>query len=233
MNTPEIREPDEMLTISGDQVAHWGQVGVVKMGEPSDPIPSVYADDRPGREIELDERPMSLDEAEQFAARIQNAVRWQRARYAEKRAAELNAKATGNAATHDWHQPNRSAECRRCRTVILGGDELLVAGVVPVCGTPCPKTWHEITTARVREDGDAVCIFCKASWAAEHLYVLQNRHGRSLPVGPFLTFDRAATIVDADLEFVPFKLRRDEALAAVAERQNAPVEASARDEATS
>jgi hypothetical protein len=217
--TPEIREPDEMLTIQGDQVAHWGQVGVVKMGEPCDPIPSVYADDRPGREIEFDERPMSLDEAEQFAARILNAVRWQRARNAEKRAAELNAMATGAAATHDWHQPRLSAECRHCRTVIHGGDELLVAGVVPTCGTQCSMSWHEIDRSLPGDAGDAVCIFCKASWSAEHLYVLQNRHGRSLPVGPFLTFDQAATIVQPGLEFVPFKLRRDEALAAMAEHK--------------
>lgn len=215
--TPEIREPDEMLTLSGDQVAHWGQVGVVKMGEPSDPIPSVYADDRPGREIELDERPMSLDEAEQFAARILNAVRWQRARNAEKRAAELNTMATGAAATHDWHQqPGRSAACRRCRTVIHGGDQLLVAGVVPVCGTPCPKQWHEIDSTLPSEAGDAVCIFCKATWSAERLYVLMNAQGQFSTVGPFLTFDQAAEFVEADLQFVPIKVSRDEALAAVA-----------------
>jgi len=213
---PAIVEPDEMLTISGDQVAHWGQVGFVKMGEPSDPIPSVYAD-RPGREIELDERPMSLDEAEQFAARILNAVRWQRARNAEKRATELNAMATGAAATHDWHQPGRSAECRRCRTVVYGGDELLVAGVVPTCGTPCPQQWHEISPAHRSEPGDAVCIFCKATWSAEHLYVLQDRHGKRLALRPFLTFDQALEVVEDDLQFVPMKLPRDEALAAVVE----------------
>lgn len=217
--TPDIRQPDEMLTLSGEQVAHWGQIGFVKMGEPSDPIPSVYASDRPGMEIEVSEIPMSLDEAEQYAARIANAVQWQRVRYAEQRAAELNAMATGAAATHDWHQPNRSAECRRCRTVIHGGDELLVAGVVPTCGTPCPKSWHEIGPTHRGEGGDAKCIFCDATWSAERLYVLMNAQGQFSKVGPFLTFDQAVEVMDTDREFVPIKVSRDEALAAVAERK--------------
>jgi hypothetical protein len=216
-----IIEPDEILTHSGEQVAHWGQVDVVKMGEPSDPIPSVYASShRLGGEIEFaGEYRMSLDEAEQMAARIANAVRWQRARHAQQRAAELNEMATGAAATHDWHQPdrNRGATCRRCRLVVLGGDELLIAGVMPTCGTPCPMSWHEISAAASSDDGDATCIFCKTSWSAEHLYVLKDVRGLYLAVGPFLTFDQAARITQAATLFVPFRLPRAEALAEVGE----------------
>jgi hypothetical protein len=213
-----IVEPDEIFD-HGGPVARWGQC-VVPNGTPIDPIRAVYASDRMGGEVEVGDERMTLDEAEQYAARIVNAVRWQRARQAEKRAAELNEMATGAAATHDWHQPDRSAECRRCRTVVRGGDELLVAGVVPACGTPCPMGWHEIGAALSGDDGDAVCIFCKAYWSAERLYVLMNKEWRSLAVGPFLTYDQAFAIRDVAPEFVPMPLRRDEAIAAVAEAKS-------------
>lgn len=224
---PAIVEPDEIFD-HGGPVARWGQC-VVPAGTSIDPIRSVYASDRMGGEIEVGDERMSLDEAEQYAARIVNAIRWQRAQLAEKRAAELNAMATGAAATHDWHQPERSPACRRCRTVVYG-DELLVAGVVPACGTPCPMGWHEISTALSGDQGDAVCIFCKASWSAERLYVLLNREWQSLAVGPFLTYDQAFAISEVGPEFVPIPVLRDEALTAVADakdRQSAGVTSSA------
>jgi hypothetical protein len=219
---PTIVQPDEMLTLSGEQVAKWGQVGVVKMGDPCDPIPSVYASDyRCGGEIETggDFR-FSVDEAEQYAARILNAVCWQRARYAEQRATELNEMATGGAATHDWRprsDTDRVAACVRCRTVAYS-DELLVAGAVPDCGTKCPRQWHEISVALSGEEGDAVCIFCKSSYTATHLYVLMDANGRYSKGGSFLTFDQAAHISHVmELRFVPVKLTRDMAIAAVAQ----------------
>lgn len=214
---PAIVEPDEILD-HGGPVARWGQC-VVPMGTSIDPIRSVYASDRMGGEIEVGDERMSLDEAEQYAARIVNAVRWQRAQLAAQRAAELNAMATGAAATHDWQPDNSSARCSRCHTLAYS-DQLLVAGVVPTCGTPCPMTWHEISTARSGDEGDAVCIFCKASWSAERLYVLMNREWRALPVGPFLTYDQAFAIRDVAPEFVPMPLRRDEAVAVVAEAKS-------------
>lgn len=224
---PAIVEPDEIFD-HGGPVARWGQC-VVPIGTPIDPIRAVYASDRMGGEIQVGDERMSLDEAEQYAARIVNAIRWQRAQLAEKRAVELNAMATGAAATHDWHQPDGSPVCRRCRTVVRG-DELLVAGVVPPCGTPCPMGWHEIGGALSGDEGDAVCIFCKQSWSAERLYVLLNRQWQSLTVGPFLTYDQAFAISDARPEFVPIQVLRDEALTAVADakhRQSAGVTSSA------
>lgn len=215
--TPEIVEPDEVSDYYGLPSARFGQT-VHSYDEPCDPIPTVYVSGHGGGEVQTGEYRGDLDEAEQYAARIVNAVRWQRARNAEKRAAELNAMATGPAATHDWQQPDRSIGCRRCRTVAFG-EELLVAGVVPVCGTPCPKSWHEISPTHRGEDGDAVCIFCKATWSAERLYVLMNAQGQFSKVGPFLTFDQAVEVMDTDREFVPIKVSRDEALAAVAERK--------------
>lgn len=212
---PDVVQPDEVWERDGETIALFGQGPCVPYDQPIDPIPSVYAsygEIEPGGDYR-----MSLDEAERYAERILNAVRWQRAQLAEKRAAELNAMATGAAATHDWHQPDRSAECRRCRTVVRAGDELLVAGVVPACGNRCPMGWHEIGTALPSEEGDAVCMFCKASWSAEHLYVLKDRQWRSLAVGPFLTFDQASTISQVDSTFVPIKLPRDQAVAAVAD----------------
>lgn len=223
---PTIVEPDEMVTLSGDQVARWGQVGVVKMGDPCDPIPSVYASDHGGGEVEFGgEFRMSLDEAEQVAARIANAVRWQRARNADKRAAELNAMATGLAATHDWRpRQGRSTRCVLCRTVV-SADELLVAGVVPACGEQCSLGWHEIYRALSGEDGDASCIFCKASYTATDLYVLIDANGDILAVGPFLTRDQAAQVSEVadveDLRYVPVKRSREAAHAAVTQAREA------------
>jgi hypothetical protein len=208
-----VVEPDEVWERDGETIGLFGQGPCVPYDQPIDPIPSVYAS---YGEIETGDYRFKLDEAEQYAARILTGVRWQRARLAEKRAAELNAMATGAAATHDWHQPDSSATCRRCRTVAYG-DELLVAGVVPPCGTPCPKGWHEISAALSGDEGDAVCIFCKASWSAERLYVLMDRQWQSLAVGPFLTFDQAFAISDAGPEFVPIQVLREEALTAVAD----------------
>lgn len=212
---PDIVEPDEMLTLHGDQVALWGQC-VVPQGEPFDPVPSVYAS---RGEIETSEYRFDLDEAERYAARILNAVRWQRAKNAEQRAAELNAMATGAAATHDWRPKNDSAECSRCHCVVRG-DEFLSTGVVPPCGTRCPMQWHDIGMALSGDEGDAVCIHCKASWSATHLYVLMDAEGRILAAGPYLTFDQAIAVWEDGSPFVPMKLARDEALAAVAESKH-------------
>lgn len=208
-------QPDEVSDYYGLPSARFGQ-GVHSYDEPSDPIPDVYVSGHGGGELQLGDYRLKLDEAEQYAARIANAVRWQRDRLAEHRAAELNAMATGAAATHDWQPSKRSAECRRCRCIVHS-DDLLVAGVVPTCGTRCGTTWHEIGSAMPGEDGDAVCIFCKATWSAPDLYVLMDRGGRALATRPFLTFDQAAKVVDQDAQFVPMKRPRTEALAEVAE----------------
>lgn len=216
-NEPPIIPPDEVSDYYGLPSARFGQT-VHSYDEPSDPVPAVYVSGHGGGEVQTGEYRGDLDEAEQYAARILNAVRWQRARNAEKRAAELNEMATGDAATHDWWPSNGSAKCRGCRTVAYG-DELLVAGVVPTCGTRCPKTWHEIVSTIGAEHGDAKCIFCDATWSAERLYVFRDARGRSLAWGPYLTLDQALPLVDVDRRFVPMPLRRDEALAAVAERK--------------
>lgn len=209
-DTP-ITEPDKTFTYDGVHTARWGK----DIGAPLDPVPSVYASDLPGREIDLHDLRLSLDVAAAYAARIVNAVRWQRARNDDQRAAELTAMATGDAATHDW-KPDTSgaALCARCHTLVRG-DDLLGAGAVPVCGTPCSSSWHEIGAALSGQPGEAVCLFCDSVYVAGELYVLFDRDGRYLAQGPFLTFERADEISRVAPRFVPMKFPRDEAVAAV------------------
>lgn len=72
----DVVEPDEVYERHGETIGLFGQAPCVPYGQPIDPIPTVYASDRG---IEVVDYPYSLDEAERFAARILNAVRWQRA----------------------------------------------------------------------------------------------------------------------------------------------------------
>lgn len=157
-------EPDEMFDHEGP-VARWGQC-VVPAGTPIDLIPSVYASHG---EIETGDYRFDLDQAEQYAARIVEAVRWQRARDAEQRAADLNAMARGNASTHTWgtrdNRDTGTIECTQCRTLVYS-DEYLMAGAVPPCGDRCPLSWHAIASNLSGTPGAAACFHCKTVYPA-------------------------------------------------------------------
>lgn len=153
-------EPDEVYERDGMAVAMFGQAPAQPYGAPVDPIPTVYASDR-GDTIEVSEMPFTLDEAEALIARLQSAVRYQQRRIDERIAAELNAMARGNAASHDWHRtPPGVVECRRCRSVAYSFELLLPTGAVPVCGDRCRQPWHEVCSSLPGEAGAAKCIFC-------------------------------------------------------------------------
>lgn len=79
MSDATITQPAEVYEREGMPTARFGQAPGVPYGEWIDPIPSVYASGWNGGEIDLPDMRMSLDEAEQYAQRILNAVRYQRA----------------------------------------------------------------------------------------------------------------------------------------------------------
>jgi hypothetical protein len=85
MSAEPITPPDEVSEYYSEPSAHWGQ-GAVPMGTTIDPIPAVYANDLCD-EIQTGDFRFSLDEAERYAKRILNAVRYQQARI-NARAAE-------------------------------------------------------------------------------------------------------------------------------------------------
>lgn len=168
MSDQTITQPEEVSDYYGLPCARWGQC-VTGPGEELDPVPAVYVSGHGGGEVDLHDLRLSLDDAERYAARILNAVAWQRARNAEQRAAELNNAARGPAATHDWHEtPGGQTVCRQCRTVAYGGIELLTLGAVPACGTPCCSisSWHEISASLRSEPGASKCLFCRTVYTA-------------------------------------------------------------------
>lgn len=73
-----IIEPDDVSDYYGQPCARWGQC-VIPADEERDPVPTVYAHAHGGGQVELEGFRLSLDVAEQFAARVLNAVRYQRA----------------------------------------------------------------------------------------------------------------------------------------------------------
>jgi hypothetical protein len=169
MSAPDpIVEPDEVSDYYGLPCAMWGQC-VTAPGENPDPVPAVFVSAHGGGEVDLHDLRLKLDAAERYAARILNAVAWQRARFAEQRAAELNEIARGHAATHQWGTKHNAhdgtTECTRCRTLVYD-DDILRSGAVPPCGDRCPLSWHAITSVTRKEPGDAKCFHCHTVYTA-------------------------------------------------------------------
>jgi hypothetical protein len=76
--------PDEVTHHSSDghEYARWGQC-VISYEEEREPIPAVYSSGWSGGEVEFGADHtwrLSLDEAEAFIARLQNAIAYERAR---------------------------------------------------------------------------------------------------------------------------------------------------------
>lgn len=76
-----VTAPDDISDYYGQPCARWGQC-VIPAGEERDPVPAVYSNPHDGGQVEIEGLRLSLDVAEQFAARIANAVRYQRAQAA-------------------------------------------------------------------------------------------------------------------------------------------------------
>lgn len=163
-----ITDPDEVSDYHGLPCAMWGRV-VTGPGEDPDPVPVVFVSAHGGGEVDLHDLRLKLDVAEQYAQRILNSVAWQRARFAEQRAIELNEMAAGNAATHQWGTKDNAhdgtAECTRCHTLVYH-DDILRSGAVPLCGDWCPLSWHAITGTLRKETGDAKCFHCHTVYTA-------------------------------------------------------------------
>jgi hypothetical protein len=74
--------PDEVWQRDGEDVARWGQDVVVPTGTEWEPIPRVYSSGWNGGELEFGSDTtwrLSLDEAEAFITRLQNAIAYERA----------------------------------------------------------------------------------------------------------------------------------------------------------
>lgn len=161
-------QPDEVSDYYGLPCAHFGQ-GFVSSDVERDPVPDVYVSGHGGGEVDLHDLRLKLDVAELYAQRILAAVAWQRRQQAEQRAADLNAVARGDAATHTWgtkdNEPNGTIQCAQCRTRVYS-DEYLTAGAVPVCGDRCPLSWHAIASNLTGTPGAAACFHCKTVFPA-------------------------------------------------------------------
>jgi len=79
-------DPDEISHHSGDghRYARWGQC-VISYDEEREPIPAVYSNGQDGGEIQFGDERLTLDEAEAFIARLQNAIAYERAQGGEPR----------------------------------------------------------------------------------------------------------------------------------------------------
>jgi len=152
--------PDDVSDYYGLPCARFGQC-VIPADQERDPAPTVYVSAHGGGEVDLSDLRLKLDVAEEYATRILNAVRWQRARDTEQRHTELNAMAAGNATTHTWGTTDTgSSECATCRSLVYS-EEILRNGAVPLCGDRCPLSWHAITSNFGGEPRSATCFHCK------------------------------------------------------------------------